>query len=72
MTKEKFQKVYLITTIIPFLMLVFPFYGLANRATPIVMGVPFSFFWVVMWIVITFIAISILYFKDPENNGKEE
>jgi hypothetical protein len=71
MTKEKFQKVYLIITIIPFLMLVFPIYGLANRATPIVMGVPFSFFWVVLWIVITFIAISVLYFKDPEN-GKEE
>jgi hypothetical protein len=71
MTKEKFQKVYLITTIIPFLMLVFPLYGIANRATPIVMGVPFSFFWVVLWIIIVFVAITVLYFKDPEN-GEEE
>jgi hypothetical protein len=71
MTKEKFQKVYLITTIIPFLMLVFPLYGIANRATPIVMGVPFSFFWVVLWIIIVFIAITVLYFKDPENEKEE-
>ena len=70
MTKEKFQKIYLITILIPFLMVIFPIYEIANRSTPIILGMPVSFFWVVLWIVIVFIAITILYTKDPAN--KEE
>jgi len=67
MSKKKFNTIFIITVTIPFLLLVFPLYEIANKAEPIVMGLPFSFFWVILWIVITFIAILILYKFDPSN-----
>lgn len=70
MSQRKFTTLYSIITIIPFLMLIFPLFEIGNRATPIVMGLPFSFFWVILWIVITFIALLILYRFDPEKDGE--
>lgn len=67
MSKRKFNTLYIVIGIVPFLMLVFPFFEIGNRATPIVMGLPFSFFWVILWIVITFVALIVLYFLDPDN-----
>lgn len=70
MSRRKFQTIYLVAVIIPFLMLIFPLFEIGNRATPIVLGLPFSFFWVILWIVITFLIITGLYFIDPDH--KEE
>lgn len=69
MSRRKFNTLFIITGLIPFLMLIFPIFEIGNRATPIVLGLPFSFFWVILWIIITFIALLGLYFLDPE---KEE
>jgi len=43
------------------LMLTFPFYSIANRAEPFVMGLPFSMFWVVLWIAIEFVGFIAIY-----------
>jgi len=72
MSKRKFYTLYITISTIPFLMLVFPFFEVGNRATPIVMGLPFSFFWVILWIVITFVALIVLYSLDPENKEEED
>lgn len=70
MSKQKFTTLYVLFSVVPFLMLVFPLFEIGNRATPLVMGLPFSFFWVILWIVITFVALIVLYRMDPDN--KEE
>jgi hypothetical protein len=70
MNQRKFNTLYVVIGLIPFLMLVFPFFEIGNRATPIVFGLPFSFFWVIFWIIITFIALICLYFVDPEKDGE--
>ena len=49
-----------------FLPTVFPIFALANRVEPLVLGFPFAFFWVVLWIVIAFSALLVLYYLDPE------
>lgn len=72
MSQRKFTTLFIVIGIVPFLMLVFPFFELGNRATPIVMGLPFSFFWVILWIVITFLALIGLYFLDPDKDGEGE
>ncbi|MBD1382491.1 DUF3311 domain-containing protein [Metabacillus arenae] len=69
MSNRKFNTLFIVIVLVPFLMLVFPFFEIGNRATPIIMGLPFSFFWVILWIVITFAALLALYYLDPE---KEE
>jgi uncharacterized membrane protein len=45
-------------------------FQLGNKAFPIVFGLPFSFFWVVMWAVVTFTAVLILYVLDPDKRGE--
>ncbi|HHW27482.1 MAG TPA: hypothetical protein GXX23_09175 [Firmicutes bacterium] len=43
------------------LMMIFPFYSIANRAEPFVMGLPFSMFWVVLWILVEFVGFIVAY-----------
>ncbi|WP_211236550.1 hypothetical protein [Arthrobacter castelli] len=53
-----------------FLPVIFPLYGLANSARPFVLGLPFSFFWVLLWVAIVCVAVIWLYLIDPENKRK--
>ncbi|EGQ21771.1 hypothetical protein HMPREF9372_3131 [Sporosarcina newyorkensis 2681] len=71
MSKKKFTTIYILTVTIPFLLLIFPLYEMANRATPIIMGLPFSFFFIILFILLTFVAILILYKLDPDNALEE-
>ncbi|BCB02584.1 DUF3311 domain-containing protein [Bacillus sp. KH172YL63] len=71
MSKSKFIKIYCLSLIVPFLLLVFPLFSIGNRATPIVMGMPFSVFWVIFWIIITFLIVLFLYRIDPDKDEEE-
>lgn len=68
MSKQRFNTIFGITTLIPFFLLLFPLFEIGNRATPIIFGLPFSFFWVILWIVITFLALIVLFILDPEKH----
>ncbi|WP_019413073.1 DUF3311 domain-containing protein [Paenisporosarcina sp. TG20] len=72
MSIRKFYTLYITISMVPLLMLIFPLFEIGNRATPIVMGLPFSFFWVILWIIITFAALIFLYSLDPDNKEEEE
>lgn len=48
------------------LALTFPGYALANRVDPILLGMPFSMFWIVLWVVIGAVALLVVYFKDAD------
>ncbi|NPV69401.1 MAG: DUF3311 domain-containing protein [Firmicutes bacterium] len=41
--------------------MIFPFYSIANRVEPFVLGMPFSMFWIVMWIGIEFVGVIAAY-----------
>jgi hypothetical protein len=71
MSKSKFTKIYCLSLILPFLLLIFPLFLIGNRATPIIMGMPFSVFWVILWIIITFLIVLILYRIDPDKDEEE-
>lgn len=71
MSKKRFTTIYCISLSIPLLLLVFPLFAIGNRSTPFVMGVPFSVFWVLFWIVITFLIVLILYRLDPDKDEEE-
>ena len=61
MTKRRLITAYIVFCSVAFLMQVFPLYAIGNRALPIVLGMPFSMFWIVMWISIQFIGLVIFY-----------
>ncbi|WP_281657661.1 DUF3311 domain-containing protein [Halobacillus sp. Cin3] len=70
MSKQRFIKIYCLSLAIPFLLMVFPLFTLGNRETPFIMGLPFSVFWVIFWILITFIIVLFLYRLDPDKDEK--
>jgi hypothetical protein len=39
------------------LVMMFPVYSIANSAKPIIMGLPFSMFWIVVWTLIEFVGV---------------
>jgi len=43
------------------LAMIWPIYTIANRVYPIILGMPFSMFWIAFWIVMTFIGLIFLY-----------
>jgi hypothetical protein len=57
-------------SILPFIgiLVLMPF---VNTVKPYVLGLPFVFFWMVMWVVITAIILGIVYKIDPINKGSE-
>ncbi|WP_138420589.1 DUF3311 domain-containing protein [Aquibacillus sediminis] len=71
MSKQKFEWIYCSVLLVTFLPVVFPVFELANHTTPLVLGLPFSFFWVLMWVIIAFITVICLYFVDPEKDNDE-
>ena len=55
---------------VPFLALIVgPFF--VNRATPLILGLPFLLAWIVAWILITSIIMAVIYAADPANREAE-
>lgn len=61
MTPRRFYGWFIGFALVVFLMQVFPLYAIANHARPIVLGMPFSMFWVVLWIFIQFVGLLVFY-----------
>ncbi|UYM04137.1 DUF3311 domain-containing protein [Solicola gregarius] len=72
MSQRSFRTLFVVICVITFVPVMFPVFEIANRATPIVAGLPFGFFWVVLWVVIIAICVALLYRVDPDNRGTEE
>ncbi|MFP5021667.1 DUF3311 domain-containing protein [Pseudonocardia phyllosphaerae] len=43
----------------------------ANRVEPYVLGLPFLLFWVVTWVVLTAVCMSLVYVTDPVNRTRD-
>lgn len=56
---------------VPFVMLVFslPF---ANRIEPIVLGLPFILFWIMLWIVLTPALLFLAYRIERRTTGPDD
>lgn len=70
-SRKKLYTFFIIYFIICLLFQIFPLAEIANRATPIVWGMPFLMFWIVMWIIIEFIGLIVLYYLDVVKGGEE-
>lgn len=59
------------------LLLWLPFVGmllflpLANRVEPYILGLPFLLFWIVAWMVLSSIILTVIYRFDPDNKGDD-
>lgn len=66
MSRRRFQTIFIVVMGLAFLPTIFPVFALANRVEPFVFGLPFSFFWVVAWILIVFALLVFMYLIDPD------
>lgn len=46
--QRKVTRPYIIFVVVMFLLMIFPLYGLANHVFPLVLGLPFGLFWVIL------------------------
>jgi hypothetical protein len=44
----------------------------ANRVRPIVLGLPFLLFWIVLWVVLTSVCMGLIYRIDSRRNSGSE
>ncbi len=72
---QKGTKYALCLGAVPFVTLVFslPF---VNRLEPVILGLPFVLFWIVVWLVLTPLALFAAYqcekkFNDPEEGDEQ-
>ena len=66
MSSRRFQTIFIVVMGLAFLPTIFPVFAVANRVEPFVFGLPFSFFWVVSWILIVFLLLLVMYMIDPD------
>ena len=55
-----------LATLVAGLALVWPVYPLFGGIRPLVLGLPLSLAWVVLWLVVVFLALLIAFFSERE------
>lgn len=61
-----------------FTLAVLPFVGMlvlipwVNRTEPYVWGLPFLLFWIVVWVALTSVCMTVIYLSDPANKAGAE
>ncbi len=56
---------------VPFVMLVFAL-PLVNRVEPIVLGLPFILFWIMLWIILTPALLFLAFRIEKQTRGSDE
>ena len=65
--RNKIDTLFILFSVLVLLLLIFPLYKYGNSATPLVLGIPFSLFWIIFCIAFQFVGIIIFLFYDKEN-----
>ncbi len=68
---HKGTKLALILGAIPFVTLVFAL-PLVNRIKPVILGLPFLLFWILIWVILTPLILFIAYLLEKKFNPPEE
>jgi RsiW-degrading membrane proteinase PrsW (M82 family) len=53
------------------LCLIWPIYPIMASAKPLILGIPLSFFWVILMVCFSFISLLIFFRKDADNDEVE-
>jgi Na+/melibiose symporter-like transporter len=47
------------------------FLPVVNKVEPYILGLPFLFFWVIVWVILTSVILAVVYKLDPANKEGE-
>lgn len=60
-----YKKVFVALQLVIWLAVLWPGYAfIGASATPLILGLPFSFFWIILWVLIGFSGIYLLFYFD--------
>lgn len=62
--QKAITKAYVVFLVILFLAMIFPVYAVANRVFPLILGLPFGLFWIVLMEVIAFVVLGAFYLYE--------
>ena len=65
--RNKIDILFLLFSLLILILLIFPLYRYGNSATPIVLGLPFSLFWIILCITFQFVGIVVFLINDKDN-----
>ena len=65
--RKKIDVLFVLFSLLILLLLIFPLYRYGNSATPLIMGLPFSLFWIVFCITFQFVGIVIFLVNDKDD-----
>jgi hypothetical protein len=68
---KKGTRIALVLGSIPFITMVFAL-PLVNRIEPIILGLPFLLFWLLVWVVLTPFILALAYRLEKKYNPPEE
>lgn len=68
---QKGTKYALLLASIPFITLVFML-PLVNRIEPVILGLPFLLFWILVWVLLTPFILLLAYLLERRFNSREE
>lgn len=69
--KKKGTKLALLFATIPFITLVFAL-PIVNRLEPVILGLPFLLFWILLWVVLTPPILFLAYLCEKKFNQTDE
>ena len=61
---------YIVFAVLLFLLMIFPLYAVANRVFPLVLGLPFGLFWIVLLEAIAFVVLCVFYRLEHSDGGR--
>jgi uncharacterized membrane protein YuzA (DUF378 family) len=68
-----YKKVFVVLQLVIWFAVLWPGYAwFGSEATPLVFGIPFSFFWIILWVLIGFAGIYALYFFDYSTSNTQQ
>lgn len=70
--QSKVIRPYILFMVVMFLLMTFPLYGLANHVFPLVLGMPFGLFWIILLELIAFVVLCFFYRYEYSKGGEDE
>tara|TARA_E500000331_G_C17154232_1_gene668814 strand:+ start:256 stop:462 length:207 start_codon:yes stop_codon:yes gene_type:complete len=64
--RKKIDFYFFLFSIFILLLLVFPVFSLGNNVSPIILGIPFSLFWIISCIIFQFFGILAFLLLDKD------
>ena len=64
--RKKIDLLFILFSIFVLILLIFPFYEIGNKIDPVILGLPFSLFWIIACIIFQFIGILLFLFFDKD------